>query len=84
MPLNEVAFLLALNLSQRFVCTIAQGLGGAVFATTKIHRLGFLGMVFHGGEFAAFVRAVAKRLRLALSAGAPVIVFTRFDVAGVR
>lgn len=52
---TKVAFLLALNLSQRFVGTIAQGFGGAVFATTKVHRLGFFSVVFQGSEFAAFM-----------------------------
>ena len=72
------------HLGQCLVRTITQGLGSAVFATAKIHRLGFFGVVFHRGERAAFVRAIAKWLRLALPAGAPVIVFTRFHIAGVR
>jgi hypothetical protein len=63
--------------------TIAQGLGSAMFAATKIHRLGFFGVVFHRGELAAFVRTIAKGLRLALAAGAPVVVFTRFNITGV-
>jgi hypothetical protein len=79
-----VAFLLALQLGQRFVRTITQGLGSAVFATAKIHRLGFFGVVFHRGERAAFVRTIAKWLRLALAAGAPVVIFARLHIAGVR
>jgi hypothetical protein len=55
-----------------------------VFATAKIHGLGFFGVVFHWGEFTAFVRTVAKRLGLALSARAPVVVFACFDIAGIR
>jgi len=78
-----VAFLLKLHLGQRFVGTITQGLGGAVFATTEIHGLGFFCVVFHRGERAAFVRAIAKWLRLALAARAPVVIFARFHMTGV-
>jgi hypothetical protein len=78
-----VAFLLGLHLGQCFVRTVTQGLGCAVFATAKIDRLGFFGVVFHRGERAAFVRAIAKWLRLALAAGAPVVIFTRFHITSV-
>jgi hypothetical protein len=78
-----VAFLLEQHLGQCFVRTIAQRLSRTVFATAKIHGFDFFGVVFHRGERAAFVRAIAKWLRLALAAGAPVIIFARFHMTGV-
>jgi hypothetical protein len=49
-----------------------------VLAGAEIDRAVGLGLVWHGREGGAFVAAVAERLRLAVSTGAPVIGLTSF------
>jgi hypothetical protein len=65
---------------QFVVRTIAQGLATTVFAAAKIDGVSRVSGIFNRCEAAAFMRAVAKWLRLALAAGAPPIVFSCFDL----
>ena len=67
-----------------FVRTVAQWLACALLAAAKIDGFIFGGVEFGGCEGRAFVRAVAKGLRLAQTTSAPVVVSTGLDWCGVR
>jgi hypothetical protein len=55
-----------------------------VFAPAKIHGLCFGGIKFCGIKFRPFMRAITKRLILAMTTGTPVVAFAFFDANRVR
>ena len=61
---------------------VAGGLVLGSFAGAEKDRLAGFGGIGDGGEVRALVRSVAKRLRLAFAAGAPVVRLTFFNVYG--
>jgi hypothetical protein len=72
------------SLRQRLVRPVAERALRTVFATAEIDRTLFFRGVRHRGKSSAFVRPVTKRLRLALSAGTPVIRLAGFHRDGHR
>jgi hypothetical protein len=62
------------------VAAVAQRLVATGFAATKIDLPAFSGAVFHRCEAAPLVRSIAKRLVLALAAGAPPVVLPLLHV----
>ena len=67
-----------------FVTAVAERAIAAVLAAAEIHRAVLLRLVGRGRELRAFVRAVTKRLPLALPARAPVVGLPGFDGDGQR
>src|SRR6266404_6120416 len=59
---------------QGLMCTVAKRRLCTLFAGAKPIIGGFVGSVFHRGQAASLVRAIAKRLALAQATGAPPIV----------
>lgn len=64
---------------QALVCAVAECAVAAVFAAAEIDRARFFGFVRCRCKFRSLVRAVAERLRRALTARAPVVGFASFD-----
>jgi hypothetical protein len=65
--------------SEGLVRAVAERTILGVLAGAEIDRAVGLGLVRHGREGGAFMAAVAERLRLAVSTGAPVVGLTGFN-----
>ncbi len=65
------------------MATVAEHAVLAVLAAAEVYRAAFVGLVLDRTEFAALMRAVAERLGLALSAGAPPVDLSVFDDDGI-
>lgn len=63
---------------------VAERAVAAVFATAEVNRAGLFSLERFRSKAAAAVRAVAKRLALALAARAPEIGFPGFDDDRIR
>src|SRR5579863_6138016 len=65
--------------SNAAVGAVAKRLAAGLLATAEPDLLGLGGCVLHGREAGSLVRAVAERLRLAATAGAPPVFPARLD-----
>lgn len=72
------------NESKGFVRTITKGTIDAVFTTTQVNCFGFFCSKCYGLEVSGLMTSVAKGLRLALTAGAPIVALTSLDFYSVR
>jgi hypothetical protein len=60
--------------------SIAQRLAATVLAAAKVDGVGRICCIFYRREVAAFMRTIAKWLRFTLTARAPPIIFSCFDL----
>jgi hypothetical protein len=71
------------DLSQFCVAAIAERFGFGVFAAAEIGLAGRFRGPGNGCDAGLLVRAIAERLLLGLSAGAPIISFSGLDIDGI-